>query len=174
MHILNALRFWFRCKRQCQQRKCHSTPQLAGPRPRLMTSGASTSTFTRSTSSASTSRRTRARGCRARQKSCDTKRSREFEGFVLFTPKGYTFWCESHLQCVTFAVNRHHKTERWRCSLLSRSYLQESERRRSTSCDLTYKFAERQLRPTAVANGVLPRVGPKPRVVFESRTPCSR
>ena len=45
----------------------------------------------------------------------------------LFTPKGYTFCCESHLQCVTLAVNRHHKTERWGCSLSSRSYLRESE-----------------------------------------------
>jgi len=59
---------------------------------------------------------------------CETRLNRLFEEFMLFTPKSYTFWCESHLQCVTFAVNRHHKTERSRCSLSSRSYLPESER----------------------------------------------
>ena len=60
---------------------------------------------------------------------------------VLFTPKSYTFCCESHLQCVTSAVNRHHKTERaWR-SLSSRSYLQESERLHVGSCLLALLLA---------------------------------
>ena len=57
-----------------------------------------------------------------------TRFSHQQTRFFLFTPKSYTFCCESHLQCVTFAVNRHHKTERQRCSLSSRSYLRESER----------------------------------------------
>ena len=30
----------------------------------------------------------------------------------VFTPKSYTFWCESHLQCVTLAVNVAHKSKR--------------------------------------------------------------
>ena len=59
---------------------------------------------------------------------CETGWNCLFEVFVLFTPKSYTFCCESHLQCVTLAVNRHHKCERARRSLSSRSYLQESER----------------------------------------------
>ena len=63
---------------------------------------------------------------------------------------------ESHLQCVTFAVNRHHKTERARCSLSSRSYLQESERfsdARQKSCPRSGRVLGRRTARQTSATG---------------------
>ena len=50
----------------------------------------------------------------------------------MFTPKSYTFYCEWLTVNVTFAVNRHRKTEHPWQAIVSRSYLPESEHFLST------------------------------------------
>ena len=68
------------------------------------------------------------RPCAILQNAIESVPDARFSEFVLFTPKSYTFWCESHPKSVNFAVKRHHKSERPPAASSPRSYLPESER----------------------------------------------